>query len=153
MCSAFVDVCDNYSTKPNTATAPIACSSDGKSESRVVVQNPLAPISLPIAPPEIESQDDRDGNNQYIANHARGKARNIVWRILSAEDESASDTANAPQPRQRSRAERAPPLPADVVRLVRHDGGDGAVGAGDGDEDADVLAPGVLDEAHDGQPS
>lgn len=35
--------------------------------------------------------------------------------------------------------------------MVRHDGGNGGLDTRHSDEDADVLAPRVLDEAHDGQ--
>lgn len=68
---------------------------------------------------------------------------------LSSEDQSTSNTSNAAQSRQGSGAKCPAPLSADVVRLVRHDGGNRAVRAADGDEDAGVLAPWVLDKAHD----
>jgi hypothetical protein len=70
--------------------------------------------------------------------------------ILSPENESANNAANAADASESSRAECPPPLTSDVVGLVRKDGWDRAVNANDSNAQPEVLDPWLPDKAHDG---
>jgi hypothetical protein len=70
---------------------------------------------------------------------------------LLPEDETTSNTTNTTHTNERRGAESAFPLSTDVVRLVGHGGGDVAVCASRGEEDAKVAHGGVLVEAHERQ--
>lgn len=68
--------------------------------------------------------------------NAGNESRNIVWCILSTEDQSTDDATNTTQTSKTSRTECTSPLASDVSSLVRHHAGNCTVGATDGDEDA-----------------
>ena len=70
---------------------------------------------------------------------------------MLSEDKASSNTADATHTNEGRRAESTLPLSTDVVRLVRHGGGDVAVCAGGGEEDAKVAHSRVLVEAHERQ--
>lgn len=80
---------------------------------------------------------------------SRPHARPISQHILGLERQTADDAANATESYERRARERLGPLAADIVGLVRHDGGDVGVGAGRGEEDAKVADGAVGMEAQD----
>jgi hypothetical protein len=89
--------------------------------------------------PKLQVQEQRNNNNEPRSNHARNNAGNVVRSILSAENCASDDPTDSTSTDECGGAERALPLPANVVRLPCEDAGNVGVRGSSSQEDAEVT--------------
>lgn len=100
---------------------------------------------------KLEVEQAYSQNNQQRRCDASVKTWQVCWPVLTSENQTASNAANAAKSDQRGTAESTLPLAANVVGLVGHDLWDVAVGASTGEKDAKVASSHAVGPAHNGQ--
>lgn len=86
-------------------------------KARVVLQNLLPTISFRVLAAEMPSVEADDAQHHHGKPNRDVDSGTVMGRVLGAEDQGSRDTADTTQSDKVCRAERALPLPSDIVGL------------------------------------